>query len=237
MDTARSPGQRAGLTRPAVLAAAREVLAENGVQAMTMRTLAHRLGVAPNALYSHVANKTALVEDLLDDLLASIPAPAVDEGDPIAGLVDLMTSTYRVLTAHPDLVPLYLARQGARGPHAVHLGQIMDALLTRAGMAQDEVAQARRVLIIHTIGSAAFATGAPAEPDTARPLSAVESGNTFARGLRWLLAGIVHSHDDSEDGRLDQRDGTPRRRAAAAGVGRNTDVHPPSPTGSRSPTH
>lgn len=197
VDSARTPGQRAGLSRAAVLAAAREVLAESGVQAMTMRTLARRLGVAPNALYSHVANRPALLEDLLDDLLASIAAPAADEGDPVAGLVELMTSTYDVLTGHPDLVPLYLARQGARGPNAVHLGQVMDALLTRAGVQQDEVAPARQVLIVHAIGSAAFATGASTEPDLARPLSAVESRTTFARSLRWLLAGIVHSHDGS----------------------------------------
>lgn len=160
---------------------------------MTMRALAKRLDVAPNALYSHVANKTALLDELLDDLLACIPAPDPDAHDPVAALTDLMTSTYAVLTAHPDLVPLYLARQGARGPHAVRLGQVMDALLTRAGVDLADVVQARRVLIVHAIGSAAFATNALADPDTVRPLSVEDSRQTFARSLRWLVAGIMHS--------------------------------------------
>jgi TetR/AcrR family transcriptional regulator, tetracycline repressor protein len=194
VNEARGPGQRAGLTRAAVLVAAREVLAEGGVEAMTMRALARRLDVAPNTLYSHVANKTALLDDLLDELLAEVPAPAADPHDPIAALVDLMTATYAVLTAHSNLVPLYLARQGARGPHAVRLGAVMDALLTRAGVSPVNATEARRVLIVHTIGFAAFA-GAPTEPDT-RPLSFASSQRTFDRSLRWLLAGITQSAGD-----------------------------------------
>ena len=50
-----------------MLAAARELLADGGAQALSMRALASRLAVAPNALYSHVENKTALLDALLDD--------------------------------------------------------------------------------------------------------------------------------------------------------------------------
>lgn len=128
----RSPGQRAGLTRAHVLVAARDLLVERGLEALTMRTLAERLGVSPNALYSHVSRKTALVDDLLDDALATVQTPSPDARDPIAGVHALMASTYQVLLAHADLVPLYLARQGARGPNAQHLGDVMLALLSRA---------------------------------------------------------------------------------------------------------
>ncbi len=68
MDSVRGPGQRAGLSQPAVLAAARELLATAGVDGLTMRALARRLDVAPNALYSHVRSKTDLLDALLDDL-------------------------------------------------------------------------------------------------------------------------------------------------------------------------
>lgn len=136
-----------------------DALADGGVGALTMRALARRLQVAPNALYSHVPDKTALLDLLLDELLASVPAPAADAEDPVAALEELMSTTYDILLAHPALVPLYLARQGARGPHAIRLGKVMDALLARAGVVPNDAVAARRVLIIHTIGSAAFATG------------------------------------------------------------------------------
>lgn len=205
VDTPRGPGQRAGLTRSAVLAAAREVLAEGGgVEALTMRALARRLHVAPNALYSHVTSKTALLDDLLDDLLASVPAPQQGSTDPVDGLTQLMTSTYAVLTAHPDLVPFYLARQGSRGPHAVALGQVMDALLTAAGVSGPDTATARHVLIIHAIGSAAFAAGASPEAGAVRPLSVEDSKNTFSRSLSWLLAGIAQDSHDGQSERPDE---------------------------------
>lgn len=192
MEAHRTPGQRAGLTHSAVLAAARKLLARGGSEAVTMRALARSLDVAPNALYSHVGSKTALLDDLLDDVLAGVDAPPRDLPDPVAGLHALMSSTYDLLNGHPDLVPLYLARQGARGPHAVRLGAIMDSLLAGAGVEAAAVPLARRVLIVHTIGFAAFATAGPTVSEEAQPpLSTDQSRDSFRLSLDWLLAGIV----------------------------------------------
>ena len=56
-----------------------------------------------------------------------------------------------------------------------------------------DVAAARRVLIVHTIGSAAYATSPPDDEDAQRPVSSKESWDVFTRSLHWLLAGITHS--------------------------------------------
>lgn len=176
----RTPGQRAGLSRATVLTAARELAADQGADALSMRAVARRLGVAPNALYSHVASRTDLVDQLLDDLLAGVRTPGPG-ADPEAGIEMIMTSTYRTLTAHPELVPLYLQRQGARGPNAVALGEVLDALLARAGVG--EVQDARRALIVHAIGFAAFAGSDVLPADM--PVAA------FSKSLRWLLAGMT----------------------------------------------
>jgi TetR/AcrR family transcriptional regulator, tetracycline repressor protein len=194
VDQPRGPGQRAGLTRDLVLGHARTLLSERGLEALTMRALAQRLGVRPNALYSHVQSKTALVDELLDDTLAEVEAPADLRIDPGDGLRMLMASTYEVLLAHPDLVPLYLARQGARGPNAQRLGEIMLALLERAGLDASAALDARRVLIIYTIGYAAFTTRPPFEsepqPGTTQDRRMQSS---FGAGLHWLLSGIIRS--------------------------------------------
>ena len=177
----RGPGQRAGLTRAAVLDTAHALLAEEGLDALTMRALARRLGVAPNALYSHVPGKTELVDALLDDRLSLVEAPDPDAADPVAALAALMTSSYEVLLARADLLPLYLARQGSRGPNAVRLGIATDALLARLDLAAEAIPSARRALIVHAIGCAAFAGGdgpVPAEdgPRRLHPLAAVAPG-------------------------------------------------------------
>jgi len=181
----RGPGTRAGLTRDAVLVAARDLLATGGLNALTMRALARRLDVAPNALYSHVANKTALVDALLDGLLDGVAEPAADAPDPTGAVAALMRSSYDVLLTRPDLLPLYLARQGSRGPRARRLGIVTDALLARAGVAAGDVPTARRALIVHAIGSAAFAAG----PDNPMPEAVTRAD--FERSLGWLLAGMA----------------------------------------------
>jgi TetR/AcrR family transcriptional regulator, tetracycline repressor protein len=185
---ARGPGQRAGLSRAAVLASARALIAESGLDGLSMRSLARALAVAPNSLYSHVANKTELLDELCDDVLAEVAAPPADAADPKAGVLALMTSSYDVLLRHRDLVPLFLVRQGARGPHAVALGVVLDGLLERLGVAGDAVGEARRTLIVHVIGSAAFAAG---PGDASQPIDAVRARRMFEHGLRWLLTGIA----------------------------------------------
>src|SRR5215216_3902704 len=76
----RGAGQRAGLSRELVLAAARRIADEEGVDRLTMRRLAAELGVLPNALYTYVPDKEALLDALLDALLGD-----VDAGDPAEG--------------------------------------------------------------------------------------------------------------------------------------------------------
>jgi TetR/AcrR family transcriptional regulator, tetracycline repressor protein len=181
LPPARTPGQRAGLTHERVLAAARQLLAEAGVDGLSMRSLARCLQVSPNALYSHVENKLALIDEVLDDLLAEVEVPPAG-AEPAIGLHQLMASTYRTLIAHPELVSVYLMRQGARGVNAQRLGGVVTGLLARAGVTGAPAREALRVLIVYTIGFAAFS------PRDDRELS-----GSFDAGLSWLLAGIVAS--------------------------------------------
>ena len=198
MESSRGPGQRAGLTRDGILEAASVLLAERGSQGLTMRAVAMELGVAPNAIYSHIAGKAALVDGVLDRTLARIEAPPPDAGlDPVAALHTLMSSTYEVLLANAGLVPVYLARQGANGANARRLGDVMLAHLAAAGVKDAAAREALRVLIVYTIGFAAFTTGRPAEAgdeaetDAVGPLPPAELHTNFDSGLRWLLAGIT----------------------------------------------
>jgi len=186
----RTPGQRAGLTRSAVLAEARAALAQDGIDALSMRRLAGRLGVAPNALYSHVSNRDDLIDALLDDTLNEVRAPDPGRGDWRAGVETVMRRTYAVLLAHPDLVPLYVARRGARGPRAVALGEAMLAMLARGGIEEGAARQAMRALIIHTIGFAAFGAQEPLRESTLTPKAVEEH---YVQSLRWLLDGIAQS--------------------------------------------
>ena len=52
-------------TEEAILEAARNVLAEGGVGALSMRSLAERVGVSATAIYHHFDGKDALVAQVV----------------------------------------------------------------------------------------------------------------------------------------------------------------------------
>src|SRR4029453_6340929 len=64
--------RRPQLTPQRVVAEALAVIAQDGLQALTMRRLAARLGVVPGALYHHVGNKQQLQDLALDSVLAEV---------------------------------------------------------------------------------------------------------------------------------------------------------------------
>ena len=111
----RGAGQRAGLSRGPVLEAARRIAEKEGVDRLTMRRLAAELGVMPNALYTYFSHKEALLDALLDNLLAGVEAGDPAEGDWRDGLVGVMDASRRLLLAHPELASVFIARQ-ASGP-------------------------------------------------------------------------------------------------------------------------
>ncbi|HYN17599.1 MAG TPA: TetR/AcrR family transcriptional regulator [Actinomycetes bacterium] len=210
----RGAGQRAGLSREPVLEAARRIADEDGVDRLTMRRLAAELGVMPNALYTYFPHKEALLDALVDDLLAGIDAGDPAEGDWRDGLVRVMDSSRRLLLAHPQLVSVFIARPGL-GPNAARLGEITLELLRRAGLEGERAAEALRVLLVYSLGFAAFqaprlrgdADGRSARaeatfaglPEDSFPrmhglagqLAAPTTDRQFQTGLGWLLDGIA----------------------------------------------
>jgi AcrR family transcriptional regulator len=201
------------------LQAARRIADTDGVDRLTMRRLAGELGVMPNTLYSYFPHKEALLDALLDDLLGDIDPGDPTEGDWRDGLAEVMDASRRLLLAHPQLASAFLARP-ALGPNAARLGEITFALLRRGGLDGDRAVEAFRVLLIYSLGFAAFqaprlrtdspertqrveATFAGLADDTypemrrlAGHLAAPTTDRHFRTGLRWLLDGISSGRTD-----------------------------------------
>ncbi len=64
-------------TRRRLLTAAREVVADQGAAALSLRDVARRAGVVPSAVYRHVENRDALLSELLVESYRSL-ADALD---------------------------------------------------------------------------------------------------------------------------------------------------------------
>ena len=151
------PDRRPQLTRQRVVAEALAVIAQDGVQAMSMRALAARLGVVPGALYHHFGNKQQLQDLVLDGVLAEVdfhtnPSLAWTEQ-----LKILASRLRQVLEAHPGVAGILKTRDPL-GPHSLALAEAFLAPLQTAGFADREAGLAFFLLVDYTIG---FAVSSP----------------------------------------------------------------------------
>ena len=125
------------VTRELVLATALEIIDRDGADALSMRRLGAALERDPMVLYRHASGKTALLDGVVETVLAQL---SVDPADPDwTTQLRAVAYDYRALAlAHPNVVPLLVTRPLAT-PLALRprgtLRPLEDllALLTRAG--------------------------------------------------------------------------------------------------------
>ena len=186
MANMRGRGERAGLSQTYILEMALRLADSEGLEGLSMRKLAERLGVAPNALYTYVADKDALLAAMLERVLEGITIPGDKQSTWDARLRMLMLSTRSTVLSHPTLAPAFLSRPG--GPVAVALGEKMLAWLDEGGIRGNDGVRAVRALLAYTLGHVALEAARLNEPDrTARQARA------HARNTRLPAANFPHT--------------------------------------------
>jgi AcrR family transcriptional regulator len=94
------------------VAAAREILEEEGADALTMRRIAERLGIRAPSLYKHFPDKGALeaaiISEAFEEQAAAFERAVEGSADPLA---DLATAYRRFARAHPALYRLMTDRE------------------------------------------------------------------------------------------------------------------------------
>jgi TetR/AcrR family tetracycline transcriptional repressor len=149
--------RRHQLTRERVVAEALAVIAQDGVQALTMRALAARLGVVAGALYHHVRNKQQLQDLVLDNVLAEVDVQ-LDSSRPWTEQLKVLAHRLRaVLEGHPGVAGILKTRDPL-GPHSLALAEAFLEPLQAAGFGDREAGLAFFLLVDYTIG---FAVAGP----------------------------------------------------------------------------
>jgi AcrR family transcriptional regulator len=149
--------RRPPLTRQRVVAQALTVIAQDGVAALTMRTLATRLGVVPGALYRHVRNKEQLHDLVLDGVLAEVDTDLDPSASWTRQLTVLAHRLRAVLEAHPGIAGLLQLRDPL-GPHSLAVAEAFLAPLRAAGFGDHQAGLAFFLIVDYTTG---FAAGSP----------------------------------------------------------------------------
>lgn len=156
-------GTRPRLNRDDIARAALELADAEGLEALSMRGLADRLGVGTMTLYGYFRNKSELLDALIDVAVTETP-PSPAEGDWTEQLRAVVRSARQGLLRHPSIVELRVRRPVLR-PEALRFGEAVLQILRSAGFSIDEAVAAFRLLFTYTVGFAALSPAGSTESD------------------------------------------------------------------------
>jgi AcrR family transcriptional regulator len=143
--TERADERREQLSRERIVAAALSLVDAEGLEALTMRRLGRELGVDPMAVYYYVEDKNALLDALVEAVMAEIDVECELPDDPEQRLMVAARSYADTLLAHPNALPIILARS-PRTPAALRPVEFMLAEFMRAGLAAEDAVVAMNTL-------------------------------------------------------------------------------------------
>ena len=180
-----------------IVAAAISILREEGLDAVSMRSVSARLGVSPVPLYSRVGNKESLIDAIADQLLADLAPPSAAD-EPWTAYAARWAAELRVrLRLMHDSRLIVTPRRQAY----VEASRPLVESMRRAGLAADAAVQACRLIMWATVGFVALEAGAAPPPVGARRqmrsggdaggVSAEDADALFALHIRYLIEGIA----------------------------------------------
>jgi AcrR family transcriptional regulator len=199
---ALATGQPPGITRDRVLDAALAMVEADGVESITMRELAARLGVAATAIYWHVGNKQTLLDELADRVIPGLGAFEVSGTTPESRLLSVGRSLRRKLLDQSHLFGLVHA-QGRNSVLFRPAQGLVAAELARCGYEPADAALAVQAFMQHIVGSVLLRQVVDRSPAAERALDLeltpeltgkepVDPDAVFEFGLQTLVRALAH---------------------------------------------
>ncbi|MDH6124137.1 TetR/AcrR family transcriptional regulator C-terminal domain-containing protein [Kitasatospora sp. GP82] len=167
-----------------VLRGAMELLDEVGLDELTTRRLADRLGVRAGALYWHYPSKAALLDALAEQIIGEVSIEPAATGDWADRLRELAVRARESVLAHRDGARV-VASFTAPPPAAVRFMRTLIDTLRSAGASEEDAA-------IGADAVTSFVNGYTLE-EQARKVGIVPArlrDATFARELAIVISGI-----------------------------------------------
>lgn len=134
MSRPRRRAEKPVLSQELVVKTALDLLAAEGLDAVSMRRVAQALETGPASLYAHVANKEELHELMVDHVLDFGPAPEPDPDRWAEQVKELLRQNVRALTAFPGIAKIAWAIPIPTGANALQQAEVMIAILRSGGL-------------------------------------------------------------------------------------------------------
>jgi AcrR family transcriptional regulator len=195
------------LSEDTIVAAALAIADRDGLDALSMRSLAKRLQCNPMSLYEHVANKDALLDLMADRSMAALPE-LDPQGDWREELTRFFVAFHALFVEHPAVAHVTVQRP-LSGETTLRRGEPALQTLLQAGFGDDEAVELFIALANYTIGASLYelARRGPEQPLAAHRFDALDEGEhptlhrlapkiaqaagdrQFRRGLTRLMLG------------------------------------------------
>ena len=158
-NPARGPRPKTSLAQ--VVDAGVAIADAEGLEALSMRKVANRLGIGAMSVYTYVPGRSELIELMIDRVYADHPLP-----DPALGwrdrAEDWMRATWRIYYAHPWLLDHNMARLPI-GPHVLDVEEALYAAVQAAGFSGADNVAISNLLRWQLLGAARSMIGDAAE--------------------------------------------------------------------------
>ena len=151
---------RTPLNKTLVIAGAIELADEIGIDALTIRRLAAKLGVKPMSIYHHVANKDEILDGMVDVVFSEIDRPETDT-DWKAAIRGRAVSARTVLARHRWATPMMESRP-TPGPETLRHHDAVIGCFRRAGFSIEMTAHAYALVDNYIYGFALQEANLPA---------------------------------------------------------------------------
>jgi AcrR family transcriptional regulator len=151
-SSSESPRRRVPLSRERVLSGALEVADAGGITALTIRSLADKLGVKPMSVYYHVANKDEILDSIVDQVFSEIELPSPG-GDWRSEMRRRANSARAALRRHPWAIQLLQSRTNP-GPATLRHHNAIIGALRGAGFSVQMTAHAFALIDSYVFGFA-----------------------------------------------------------------------------------
>ncbi len=174
------------LSRQELVDEALAIVDEEGLDALTMRHLAERLGLEAMSLYHHVPSKDALLDLTVDRMRSEMRLESLS-GDWMDILAAIFGELRRVMAAHPNLMPLASRRTGSATKSGLEY-------LIESGFEPDTAVELYQSLVAFAVGFAMLSSAAVQSEWRGLPPGLAQRGGdwreeTFDRSLRAIMEG------------------------------------------------
>jgi AcrR family transcriptional regulator len=193
MVTTKHPAaRREPLSRDQVLRAAVALADQGGIGGLSMRKLGQVLGVEAMSLYNHVANKSDLLDGMIDIVFSEIGLPAGDGGWKQA-MRQRAIAAREVLGRHRWAIGLMESRRSP-GPATLRHHDAVLGCLRQAGFPVDLTAHAYSLLDSYIYGFALQEASLPFDTPERTTQVAQEIFGQFAAGAYPHLTELTIQH-------------------------------------------